>query len=223
VKPSEAVTVNNDQLKELRKKVAQGEGLYLEFKRKATHPDKIVREIIALANTQGGQLLIGVDDDGSIPGVKYPEEEWHVVREALAQYCKPDLIVNELLIPLSEKKFVLQLDIPQSQKRPHSFKMEDGQCLLTFVRHNDQSIKASREMREIIRRSKQKKDIRFHYGEAEKQLMQYLEQQKTITLRQFQKLSNINLFLASRKLILLVLANVLKITPTEKGDLYSRV
>jgi predicted HTH transcriptional regulator len=223
VKPSEAVKVNNDQLRELRKKVAQGEGLYLEFKRKAAHPDKIVKEIIALANTQGGQLLIGVDDDGSIPGVKYPEEEWHVVREALAQYCQPDLIVNELLIPLSEKKFVLQLDIPQSQKRPHSFKMEDGQRLLTFVRYNDQSIKASREMREIIRRSKQKKDIRFHYGEAEKQLMQYLEQQKTITLRQFQKLSNLNLFLASRKLILLVLANVLKITPTEKGDFYSRV
>jgi predicted HTH transcriptional regulator len=222
VKPSEAVRVNNDQLRELRKKVAQGEGLYLEFKRKASHPDKIVREIIALANTQGGQLLIGVDDDGSIPGVKYPEEEWHVVREALAQYCKPDLTVNELLIPLSEKKFVLQLDVPQSSKRPHSFKV-DSQRLQTFVRYNDQSIKASREMREIIRRSKQKKDIRFHYGEAEKQLMQFLEQEKTITLRQFQKLSKLNLFQASRKLILLVLANVLKITPTEKGDLYSRV
>jgi hypothetical protein len=222
VKPSEAVRVNNDQLRELRKKVAQGEGLYLEFKRKASHPDKIVREIIALANTQGGQLLIGVDDDGSIPGVKYPEEEWHVVREALAQYCQPGITVNELLIPLSEKKFVLQLDVPQSIKRPHSFKV-DSQRLQTFVRYNDQSIKASREMREIIRRSKEKKDIRFHYGEPEKQLMQYLEQQKSITLRQFQKLCNLNLFLASRKLILLVLANVLKITPTEKGDLYSRV
>ncbi|MCC6835531.1 MAG: ATP-binding protein, partial [Cytophagales bacterium] len=66
----------------IKKLALEGEGLHLEFKRKAAHPEKIVRELIAFANTAGGTLLIGVDDDGSIPGVKYPDEEIHVVTEA---------------------------------------------------------------------------------------------------------------------------------------------
>jgi hypothetical protein len=53
--------------------------------------------------------------------------------------------------------------------------------------------------------------------------MEYLETHKTITLAAFQKLTHLNRFKARRKLILLVLANVLKITATEKGDLYSRL
>jgi len=219
---SESVKVNAGQLKELRQLVARGEGLHLEFKRKASHPDKIVKEIIAFANTEGGTLLIGVDDDRSIPGVKYPEEEWHEVQKAITNYCRPELVLHELIIPLTEKKFVVQIEIPVSPKRPHYFKV-NGQPPQTYVRYQDKSVKASREMTEIIRRSKLKRDIRFHYGEAEKTLMEQLATQPSITLHQFRKAAKLNLFKASRKLILLVLANVLKITPTEKGDLYSRV
>jgi predicted HTH transcriptional regulator len=77
-------------------------------------------------------------------------------------------------------------------------------------------------MEEIVRRQKKKKDIKFVYGEHEQQLMKYLADQKTITLPQFRELTGLNRFKASRKLILLVLADVLKIEATEKGDLYAR-
>lgn len=77
-------------------------------------------------------------------------------------------------------------------------------------------------MQEIIRRSKKKRDVRFTFGESEKNLLQQLEQIPHITLAQYMKFSGLNRFKASRKLILLVLANVLKITASEKGDLYSR-
>jgi len=53
--------------------------------------------------------------------------------------------------------------------------------------------------------------------------MEYLEQKDTITLQEFRTVAGLNRFLAAKKLILLVLANVLRITPTEKGDYYSRV
>ncbi|QLH33815.1 MAG: hypothetical protein HWD62_16620 [Cyclobacteriaceae bacterium] len=49
-----------------------------------------------------------------------------------------------------------------------------------------------------------------------------MEQIPHITLTQYMKFSGLNRFKASRKLILLVLANVLKITASEKGDMYSR-
>jgi hypothetical protein len=85
------------------------------------------------------------------------------------------------------------------------------------------SVKASDEMIEIIRRKRQKKDIRFFFAEHELALMKYLDQYPSITSKEFQKLTGLNQYAASRKLILLVLANVLKITATEKGDLYSRI
>lgn len=77
-------------------------------------------------------------------------------------------------------------------------------------------------MEEIVRRSKQKRDIRFTFGDEEKKLMEYLHEHKSITMQAYQKISGLNRFKARRKLILLVLANVLKIIATEKGDLYFR-
>ena len=70
---SESILFDPDKLTELRKLISKGEGLHLEFKRKALHPDKILRELIAFANSGGGILLVGVDDDKSIPGLKFPE------------------------------------------------------------------------------------------------------------------------------------------------------
>jgi predicted HTH transcriptional regulator len=219
MKTSEAASVNPQQLRELKKLAAEGEGLQLEFKRKATYPEKIVRELIAFANTEGGTLLVGVDDDGTIPGVKYPDEEGHVIGEALKKYCKPQLLYKESFIAISENKYVVRFDIPPSAKRPHYLVQENSR--LSFIREKDMSIKASPEMEEIVRRSKNKRDIRFSFGEAEKKLMEYLHEHHSISLAHYQKLSGLNRFKARRKLILLVLANVLKITATEKGDLYS--
>ena len=114
---------------------------------------------------------------------------------------------------------VIQYEIPESKRKPH-YIIDENKMKESFVRVDDKSIKASRELREIVKRKQRMKDIRFHYGEHEKFLMQYLDEKKTITLKEFVALSGLNRLYASRKLILLVLANVLRIIPHEKGDLY---
>ena len=58
-------------IQDITKLAQKGEGLHVEFKKKAAHPEKIVKEIIALANTEGGYLLLGVDDDGTVSGQRY--------------------------------------------------------------------------------------------------------------------------------------------------------
>jgi predicted HTH transcriptional regulator len=221
-RPLAAAGVESTNLRELKKLVAEGEGLQLEFKRKAAHPEKIVRELIAFANTEGGTLLIGVDDNKSIPGIKHPEEEAHVVRESLSKFCRPLLAYNESSISIPDNRFVVRFDVGPSSKRPH-FLVLGKEPRSTFVRVKDMSIKASPEMEEIVRRSKKGNDIRFTFGEEEKKLMEFLDKQPMITLTEYRNFSGLNRFQASRKLILLVLANVLKIVASEKGDLYSRV
>jgi predicted HTH transcriptional regulator len=217
-KEQERVSFNLQELRDLKKLVARGEGQKLEFKRKASFPEKIVREMIAFANASGGVLLIGVDDDGNIPGLKYPEDDSHVVTQAL-KFCKPGLAVKEEWIPIGNSRSVIYYHISESKRKPH-YLFTDG-SKNSFVRVADQSIKASHEVKEIVRRAQRKRDIKFHFGDHEKILMQYLDKNPTITVKEFMQLGKLKRFYASRKLILLVLANVLRITPHEKEDLFS--
>lgn len=219
-KPQESSSYNPRQVQELKKLIARGEDSTLEFKRKATFPEKIVREMIAFANTRGGILLLGVDDDRSMPGLKHPEDESLMVQVALKK-CRPPLPVTETFIPISPTRTIIQYEIRESIRKPHFLISENKKE--SFVRVNDQSIRASREMREIVKRARLKKDIRFHYGKHEQFLMRYLDANPSITIKEFSKLSGINKFQASRKLVLLVLADVLNIVPHEKGDRYTRV
>ena len=218
MKPQEFLSLDPRQVQQLRLLVSHGEGASLEFKRKATFPQKIVREMIAFANTKGGILLIGIGDDGSLAGLKHPEDELHVMTEALKK-VRPSMQYNVTLIPIANARMVIQYEIPESKRKPH-YIIDENKTKESFVRVDDKSIKASRELREIVKRKQRMKDIRFHYGEHEKFLMQYLDEKKTITLKEFVALSGLNRLYASRKLILLVLANVLRIIPHEKGDLY---
>lgn len=219
LKVQEAQSYNPQQLQELKKLVGRGEGLTLEFKRKVAHPEKIAKEFVALANTKGGIVLIGVEDDGTVYGVKHAEGESHALREAL-KTCKPAIPFQESFIPVSDTKLVIRYDVTESESKPHFIKENDS--LHAYVRVHDKSMKASRQMCEVLRRARKKTGVQFTYGEQEKLLMQYLESHKTITFKECSKLLKINPWRTSRKLVLLVLADVLQLIPTEKGDLYIR-
>lgn len=59
----------NDQLQVL---IQAGESLTVEFKsdRQSLRDSTIYEEIVAMANTKGGTLLIGVEDDGTVSGAR---------------------------------------------------------------------------------------------------------------------------------------------------------
>lgn len=46
--------------------ISKGEGVDLDFKQEIQNPRKIAKSMVSFANTQGGILLIGVRDNGSI-------------------------------------------------------------------------------------------------------------------------------------------------------------
>lgn len=218
---SEAHHIDRAQLLGLERLISAGEGLHLEFKRKVAFPEKIIREMMAFANTSGGVLLVGVNDDGALSGLRYPEEDSLLIRKALRRFCRPALPFEETLIAITANKFVLKYDVPPSDKRPHRFWLSRRRSE-TYIRVNDMSVKASPEMNEIVFQSKFGRDVQFTYGQHESVLMKFLADNKEITLPQFQKLTDLPMSLAARKLVTLVLARVIRIVPTEKGDIYMR-
>ena len=206
-------------LQEIRILASKGEGLKIEFKKKASHPEKIVREVIALANTAGGNLLIGVDDDGTVSGQRFIEEEIFVMEKAIQELIFPALEYEVFSTKLSEKKGVAVFKIPISSERPHYLKEKERKQ--SFIRVADRSIQASREVWEVLRRGKNQRDTVFTYSWKEELLMKAIEETGRITLKEYSKLAKLPKFIASKTLVRLVLANVLQIHPQEADDFFT--
>jgi predicted HTH transcriptional regulator len=216
----EEAEFDKTKFRELETLVKAGESNKLEFKRKINDVEQVLTEMCAFANTTGGTLLIGVNDDGVIPGLKFPEEEAYVLHNALDKHCKPKIKFKESVIVSAPNRYVLQYTIPESRRKPQFFINAEG-IKKVYVRHDDKTVQASREMREIIKRKRSKKNIQFNYSIHEELLMKYLHQHVYITMADYLALTKQKRYLASQRLITLVLAHVLDIKPTEKGDRYS--
>jgi len=209
------------ELRDLKRLVRDGEGIQLEFKLKTTHPDKIMREVVAFANTSGGTLLLGVADNGDLSGLKFPDEDSFVMEKGFARYIFPRVYYTKEEVMLENGRPVLAYHIKKSADTLVYYnptgKDEDRKV---YVRNADRSIQASREVREILKERLKEKSYRFRYGEKENLLMKYLDQNQTITLSEFAKIAGISLKQASKTLVLLVLARVLRVFANEMEDKY---
>lgn len=98
--------------------LAQGENHALEFKSAQVHPDSLARELVALANTQGGIILLGVEDSGEVSGLPADKnyEEWvtNIARENVIPAL--DVFVTRHHYA---GKTVLQIDVPKGRDKPY--------------------------------------------------------------------------------------------------------
>lgn len=78
---------------DLRQLIANGEHSGVEFKRDDLHSRTLAKELVAFANFDGGQLLLGVDDDGSVSGLKHdPDETEEWVMNVARDKIRPSII-----------------------------------------------------------------------------------------------------------------------------------
>ena len=74
----------------VKKLIAGGENQQLDFKYCISDSRKIARTLSAFANSDGGKLLIGIRDNGSIAGIK-SDEEYYMVDTAVQLFCRPKI------------------------------------------------------------------------------------------------------------------------------------
>lgn len=210
--------------RELIEMIEEGENLRCEFKLRFSSHEKIAREIIAFANTRGGYLIIGVDDDRNIVGVESEKGEAGLVIDTANNYCEPPVKYTIDYIEIQGKEIVV-FEIPESDTKPH--RLQDYRDTLdinqaqVFVRVNDKSILASKEMVRILR-SQASQQALTHYtiGPLEKLIFEYLDKNETITVKILSTLANISERRASRTLVKMVRANVLMIHTRDNGAEY---
>lgn len=201
--------------------IEEGENLQCEFKRKFSSPEKIAREMIAFANTKGGYLIFGVDDDKEIVGVESEKSEAELAAQAARQFCEPPLEFFLEFIELYGKELVVAA-IPESDNKPHrlqDYTDFDINTAVVTIRVNDKSIQASKEMIRIMRANTGKVNLKkYSLGTTEKSVFDFLEKNETISVKELSDLVNISERRASRTLVKMVRANLLMIHTKDNGD-----
>ena len=209
---------------DLRRLAAMGEGAQLEFKNRVPRPERIAREVIALANTHGGKVLIGVDDDGSVVGLKDATEEFFSLEEALHELVIPEVDIRTERVRVSRTREVLVVDVPASEGRPHFLappRVNGRQPKqVAYVRVADQSVEASREAVALMKAEGRGDAVAFTFGDSERRLLEYLSRHERITVRQYARMTKSPPWKASRALVVLARAGIVELHAQPGGADY---
>jgi len=126
---------------ELLEIIANGENSGVEFKRDDIRPEQLAKEIVALANFQGGRVILGVEDDGKISGIHRDNlEEW--VMNIFQDRIHP------LILPFYEEikvddKTVAVISFPQGISKPYVVREKKVENI--YIRVGSTSRSATRE------------------------------------------------------------------------------
>lgn len=147
------------------------ESIILEYKEalEGSNKDKrnLARHVSAFGNSQGGHILIGIEEDGPRPvhpikglprlldGVKVEEWADQVLNANLAP--RVAVGIRPIELPTDPNRCVLMIAVPQSHRAPHMV-THDGENRY-YKRQQNQTLRAEEyEVRELFERSRRMRD-----------------------------------------------------------------
>lgn len=167
--------------------IRQGEHQELDFKHSITDSKKIARSIAAFANTDGGKLLVGVKDNGSIAGVQ-SDEEFYMIQAAADMYCKPSVAFETKVWEIQDKT-VLEITIPKVTRDKLITAPDKNGNYKVYIRVNDENFIVNNIFLKAWNKKKFGMGVLIRYDEPEKILFEYLQQNQRITFSKFCKLT----------------------------------
>ena len=113
------------------------------------------QEVIAFANTDGGEIYVGVAKDGSVTGVPKAEQVMEQIGNMIRDGIKPDLSGYTAIEAVPEgEKTVVKVTVLRGAKRPYHLTEKGLKSTGVFIRHGVSSVPATEEMiRELLRES----------------------------------------------------------------------
>ncbi|MBV6445780.1 MAG: hypothetical protein IFNCLDLE_02065 [Ignavibacteriaceae bacterium] len=178
--------------------------------------------MISFANSKGGYLIFGVNDDKKIVGVESEKTELEFINETTNYYITPPIDYLLQFINIDQKELVVVF-VPESENKPHRIQDYKDELEINtaqvYIRVNDKSLPASKQMIRIMRAQSGATPLtKYSIGELEKKVFSFLEKHETINVGSFAKAANISERRASRTLVTLVRAGALFIHTKDNGE-----
>jgi len=197
--------------------IAQGENQYLDFKYEVSDAKKIARTFSAFANTGGGKLLIGVKDNGVIRGIE-TDEEAYMLDAAANFYCRPP-VEYSLKDWHIDGKNLLEVTIEESSSKPHLAPWKE-KLWRAYVRVHDENFVANAIQVNVWDNQRKEKPALIKYNDVEKTLLEYLQTNQEISMKEFCRLCKIRYPVAKKILVNLIAIGVLQINYRENIATY---
>jgi len=110
---------------ELLELIANGENSGVEFKLDDIRAEQLAREVVALANFNGGRILLGVGDDGAITGTQRDDLEQWVMDAVFGRKVHPQILPYYEEVRFDDGRRIAVITLTQGTAKPY------------VVRHND--------------------------------------------------------------------------------------
>ncbi len=200
--------------------IQRGEDATLDYKQSITSASKIAKTMAAFANDSGGTLLVGVKDNQKVCGVK-GEEEAYMLDLAARFFCKPEVELQMKRHDV-EGKEIIECVVKRGSHKPYFAKDDDGKWW-AYVRVKDNTLLASKIVLDVLRRETSGQGTLINYTSKEKAILEYLADNERITLNQYKHMINISTRRATKIIVNLISAGVLRSHTTEKTEYYTLV
>ena len=128
---------------ELLELISNGEDSGVEFKSDDVRPEQIAKEVVALANLQGGRILLGVEDDGTITGIRRHNLETWVMDTVFVRKVHPMILPFYEEIQVDDQRRVAVVSLTQGTAKPYVVRHNDREEI--YVRVGSISRRATRE------------------------------------------------------------------------------
>ncbi len=114
--------------------------------------EDLYKEVIAFANTAGGIIYIGVDDDGNYTGIDNVDETYTRITNGIRDAIQPD--VTMFIRYLLQDNRIIQIEVGEGSYKPYYLKGKGLKPSGVFVRQGASSVPASTEqIRQMIKQS----------------------------------------------------------------------
>lgn len=112
----------------------------------------LYREVIAFANSNGGVIYIGIDDQGNLTGIDNVDETYTRITNGIRDAIAPDVTMFVRYI-LQDNK-VIQIEVGEGSYKPYYLKFKGMKPNGVYVRHGASSVQASPDqIRKMIKES----------------------------------------------------------------------